>query len=79
MRTNAIQLVWAIANCRTPVEETRINVPITRVKRKPAARLDNLDRLVKQMKAGRLDQRMKALVAERCESQETDDSGPDVI
>ncbi|HWY24149.1 MAG TPA: hypothetical protein VNX47_04475 [Nevskia sp.] len=49
------------------------------VKRKPAARLDQLDRLVEQMKSGRLDQRMKALVAERCESQQPDDAGPDVI
>ena len=49
------------------------------VKRKPAARLDNLDRLLEQMKGGRLDQHMKALVAERCQSQQTDDAGPDAI
>lgn len=49
------------------------------VKRKPAARLDSLDRLVTEMKDGRLDRRMKALVKERCESQEQDHNGPDVI
>jgi hypothetical protein len=49
------------------------------VKRKPAARLDSLDQLVAEMKEGKLDRHMKALVAERCESQQQDRNGPDVI
>jgi hypothetical protein len=49
------------------------------VKRKPEARLDGLDRLADEMKDGRLDRHMKALVAERCESQQQDRNGPDVI
>ena len=36
------------------------------VKRKPAARLASLDRLLAEMNDGRLDRRMKALVAQRC-------------
>lgn len=49
------------------------------LKRKPAARLDSLDHLLAEMKDGRLDRRMKALVKERCESQEQEHNGPDVI
>jgi hypothetical protein len=40
------------------------------LKKKPAARLASLDQLDKQMNDGRLDRRMKALVAQRCTAQE---------
>jgi hypothetical protein len=40
------------------------------VRKKPAARLPALDRLVEQMNDGRLDRRMKALVAQRCTPQD---------
>jgi hypothetical protein len=46
------------------------------LKRKPAARLASLDKLVAEMNDGSLDRRMKALVVQRCEA---DQSGGDVI
>lgn len=50
------------------------------LKHKPDARIESLDRLAEEMKDGRLDRRMRGLVAERCESrQQQDSSGPDVI
>lgn len=49
------------------------------LKRRPDARLASLDRLVEQMNDGRLDRRMKGLVAERCKSEQQDQYGPDVI
>lgn len=48
------------------------------LKRKPAARLAALDRLVVEMNDGRLDQRMKALVGQRCTAP-SQDGGADVI
>lgn len=48
------------------------------LKRKPAARLASLDHLVAEMNDGKLDQRMKALVAQRCTAPDQD-GGADVI
>jgi hypothetical protein len=49
------------------------------LKHKPDARVEGIDRLVDEMRDGKLDRHMRALVAERCESQQQDRNGPDVI